>query len=1506
MNNRNATTEDIKDGYDPDPYFRLLDLFFERNKQVLVKHHIDSFNQFIDEIIPNTVQSGENIISEKITENKVIRYRLTFDDLAIRQPTDNDEELLFPLDAIQKNLSYMAKYTATVTQYQDIIDIATGKKTTIVIGNPEKDVPIAKIPIMVGSKYCNLVLKPDNNSKHCKYDSGGYFIINGNEKVVLCIESIAHRKPMVFVKKDQNVLIYSVKVESRPVTNFVGNIQTFTIRYKKDNSLIMVIPLFKEISIFVLMRALGLETDEDIVNSILDVTKDKAILNLLLVAINQQGNSAMTRSDAIEILMDNIKSIRTYSDTEQEIRFQQKKKHVMKILTQIILPHITSGTNNENIDMLYKAHYIGYMIHKLLKHYVNDMSNSDEQKKGDDRDSVTNKRIELIGTLIGSLFDQFFKKMLNECNKIFKPKNVDDKRPPNIISHIKPNSIEQGLRKALATGDFGGPTRKGISQILNRLNHLHSLSYMRRIISPNIDPTTNKMTSPRHLHNTHYGALCPLETPEGPNVGIIKNLSMTECVTININSQVRIITDYIAKHIIPLESALPSSRHTSVKVFINGNWIGIANNIVVTHEHLRNLRFRGEIDKTVSLVLNYRDREYHISTDGGRLYRPFLTVTNNKLNFKPEMLDNVKSWDEFMIRYPNVIEFLDKEEEQNMMLALFPEYISKAASIMNKPPVKTQSELDKINRINRYDDSVYARFTHCEIHPSMILGIVSSNIPFPNHNQSPRGMFQYNQARQAMGIYISDYRERTDISYILYHTQIPLVTSRASKYTGNHIFPAGENVIVAIASYTGYNQEDSILMNSSAIEKGLFRAQTLKKSHKAIEKSPGSTQTGIFMKPEKDKVDNAKDINYDKLSEEGYAKVETRIQYGDVIIGMVNPKPITKEDTKPYRDNSVIYRELIPGTIDKVITGVNSDSYPIIKLRIRSERIPVVGDKFCCYDALTEILTSDGWIKFSDLEHTHMVASLINSSTLEYVYPSAIQTFDYSGQMYQIRTQHTDLLVTPNHNMLVSDGTGYKLVRADSIIGEKVGYVKAVSSVEGNDEINAFIIPESRNFKERLIDIDTWLKFFVAVLLEGIIVENKLIIKSLHDKISNKFITACYDMDIHVYFSHSGSYVIEDEQIISYFQQIDTDSSFPRWVWKLSFGQARSFIDYILNVHGYSIDDLDVKIETSKNMADNIQKLCIHAGICADYEIGYQSGLIALNITNMTNDIVNDVKKEDMMIEYIGKVYCCTVDSGVICVRRNGVVAFSGNSRAGQKGTIGFKPNRADMPYTESGLVPDIIINPNCMPKRMTIGQLLETLLGKLCVIKGVYGDATPFMGVDIDKINKELVDLGYDEWGNETMYNGMTGQKMATKIFIGPTYYQRLKQMVGDKAHSRARGQTNLLTRQPPEGRSSNKGLRLGEMERDALCAHGAAQFLKETSVDKSDIYTINVCDICGLFAHKVFKSNYYICRTCKNTTNISKIVIPYAFKLFMQELRAINILGRIRTSKSVATPKS
>ena len=736
------------------------------------------------------------------------------------------------------------------------------------------------------------------------------------------------------------------------------------------------------------------------------------------------------------------------------------------------------------------------------------------------------------------------------------------------------------------------------------------------------------------------------------------------------------------------------------------------------------------------------------------------------------------------------------------------------------------------------------------------------------------------------------------------------------------------------------NQEDSVLINNSAIEKGLFRAQALKKYYEAIKKNPASSQTGIFMKPDRNKVDNLKDANYDKLTEEGYARVETVIKDGDVIIGLVNPKPTSREDDKPYKDNSTIYKSLVPGAIDKVLTEINNDGYPIIKIRARSERIPAVGDKFSCYDKETEVLTDKGWIPFEDLTRDHKVATLVNSTELVYEHPLAIQKFHYKGKMYQVKSRQIDLCVTPNHKMWVAPRSKipgapkvYRLERADEIEAKGRYYKKNVSQYGCEAARRSlFTLPACQRFPERKLDMHAWLLFFGIWMAEGCTLRDWAVTFSAHkqrvkDELS--FVCDVMGFEIHYHFDRKEDgdrdirniWQIPDKQLVHYMRPLSvgaTNKTLPEWVWDLTTVQARWLIHGMMLGDGHWMDNGTRRYDTSsKKLANDFQRLCLHAGWSANMHLKYKKGYvttikghIATNtadawrltvVTDQNMPQVNIKHHYDGWVDYNDSVYCCTTTSGVIYVRRNYVPTFSGNSRSGQKGTCGYKPNRADLPFTKTGLIPDIIINPNAIPKRMTIGQLAECLLSKVCAIKGVYGDATPFTGININKINAELIAGGYEEWGNETMYNGITGQKMHTKIFIGPTYYQRLKQMVGDKAHSRARGPQQLLTRQPPEGRSREGGLRIGEMERDAMAAHGIAQFIKERMVDNSDSYTVHVCDRCGLLAHKVPDKRYYICRSCQNTTRISKIIIPYPFKLFMQELQSINILARIRTSKSV-----
>ena len=239
------------------------------------------------------------------------------------------------------------------------------------------------------------------------------------------------------------------------------------------------------------------------------------------------------------------------------------------------------------------------------------------------------------------------------------------------------------------------------------------------------------------------------------------------------------------------------------------------------------------------------------------------------------------------------------------------------------------------------------------------------------------------------------------------------------------------------------------------------------------------------------------------------------------------------------------------------------------------------------------------------------------------------------------------------------------------------------------------------------------------------------------------------------------------------------------------------------------------------------------------------------------------------------------------------------SSRHGQKGTVGNIIPEEDMPFTKNGDRPDIIINPHAIPSRMTIGQLKETLLGKILVELGLFGDGTSFGELTVEEISKKLLLLGYEAHGNELMYNGLTGEQIECDVFMGPVFYQRLKHMVNDKQHSRSFGPMVNLTRQPAEGRSRDGGLRFGEMEKDAMVSHGASKFTRGRMYDASDKYQVYVCKKCGLIASYNDELDIHCCRTCNNRVDFAYVEIPYACKLLFQELITMNVVPRIMTDK-------
>jgi len=1323
----------------------LIDLFFDERFQIYT-YHYDSYNQFINEIIFKELEDNPNLIYENVTKEKIYKYRLRYSNIQLKPPVDessNDDNILFPEDARIKFLTYSSRLLVDVKQIQEIIDLETNEKIEKVIFE-DKAVTIAKIPIMFRSNYCSTILKKDRQTTECSFDPGCYFIIKGSEKIIMSQERIIENKILVFSKKDPNFedgITYSCQVNSKKVEDLNANLQIISIKFRKDLSLLLTMSQMQEIPVYIIFKALGIISDKAINLCIMYNENDIDMNNILKYSLNHfkeeiwkddNGNINYVRSqeDALNYLVKKVKIVgKRFSETNNDIRNMQKREYLLNILEQNFLPHM-------NKNLLKKGYFLGLMCNKLLNCYL-------KRIEIDDRDSMVNKRIDTPGILLGQLFRQYYKKMLNDCTKHFRKKNNSDENPINIISQIKHSIIEQGINSALATGTWGNSKKKGVAQVLQRLTYMQLISSLRRVITPQVD-ASSKIERMRYVHNTQYGFIDSVETPEhGHTVGTVKHLSNTATITNNSSSQPEIVKNILENNMLELIDIPIEKFRFYTKVFLNGEWIGLSDDPISLTKMLKDKRLNGEIDRFVSISHNFNTREIRINTDAGRLSRPLLRVENNQLLLTDEMIKtiNIKSktdptqihrWNDFLMKYPNVIEYVDAEEQETLLISFWVKDVEEEYRRMITPIEKPNTFG---NPINRYDDTMYKRYTHCEFHPSMTCGNISSNVPFSEYNDAPRNYFNFSQARQGMGIYSTNYRHRVDLAYNLYNPQIPLVYPRASRYTGLLNLPYGENCVVAIAMYTGYNQEDSILMNQSSIERGLFRAESYRKESEEISKNPATGQDEIFSIPDRNKVAGMKDGNYDKLNDKGFVPEETPIKHNDMIIGKIIPIQPGEASNKIFKDSSLMYKGGVDAVVDKVYTGIkNADGYEMYNMRIRQERTPRGGDKFCYTDE-HEVLTTDGWINIKDITTSHYIACLMNDKNLEYLNPFETQELDWNsdidGDLYCIKSNQVDLRVTSNHRMYVADRDARKwsIKEAKDCYGKRYKYKKNVENYTPLKPMEYFILPGT----EEKLDMEAWLIFFGMWIAEGSMNTKDTVCFASHkQRVKDALEECCQKLNLTILKNKDkvddeirNSWRFYNKPLANYIRPLSVgavNKQLPEWVWNLNQEQCRTLIHGMMLGDGHTMDNGTRRYDTSSTiLADQFQRLCLHAGWscnkCVKYKAGHESSKINGRIIKSTVDsyrltiietqntpLVNkNIKpngdgRHDTFEKYNGKVYCCTVPGdGIIYVRKNGVVIWSGNcSRAGQKGTIGTTLRAEDMPFTAEGIRPDIVINTCC------------------------------------------------------------------------------------------------------------------------------------------------------------------------------------------------------------------
>jgi len=1045
---------------------------------------------------------------------------------------------------------------------------------------------------------------------------------------------------------------------------------------------------------------------------------------------------------------------------------------------------------------------------------------------------------------------------------------------------------------------------------------------------------------------------CPCETPEGHGVGVVKNMSATTAITIFTSP----ITVYAfiqqLETLVSLREATMEQKHSETRVFLNGSWIGMVmneNTISMVHQ-LRQAKRAGRLHIYTGIVWKNAYKELWLTTEAGRVIRPLYyapalrEIAADRTGALKEQVMAIQDWNQMLLwetpSGDHLFEYVDAGETDCAYLAM--DYEKAVADPTT---------------------------THCEIHPSVMLGTTASYIPFPDHNQSPRNAYQSSMGKQAMGIYALNFRERFDaMSHVLCYPEIPMVSSFMSRHYGAQELPAGQNIVVAIMTYTGYNQEDSNMINRASLDRGRFRSVFYRTYKDEERKNQSSGEEERFCRPDPTETKHIKNAKYDKIAEDGFVPRNTYVTPDDILIGKVVPLrvptgAVLPAGAKKSRDVSKMPRNNESGYVDKIYKNRNGEGYSFVKIRMRQDRIPEIGDKFSCYDPSTDVLTDKGWINFTELTMKHKVATLMeDGQSMRYTMPLEVMSYDFNGEMYSIQSNHVDLLVTPNHRMYVGnrDGDRFDFKLAEELYGKRVTYKKNIEAylppTEGRpaelsyvhavtgemmEEPQAFILTDDEQ-DPLAIPMNDWLTLFGIWIAEGCMLRSWGVSFATHKqrvKDALEPICARTGFEIRKHKDDAtdmvrNAWCLIDKRLINYIKPLSVGAihkSLPAWVWHLTSEQCRTLIHGMMLGDGHTMANGTRRYDTSsQQLANDFQRLCLHAGYSTNITVKYGAGheativkgdrkgevirstvdayrltIIEKQNTPKVNKNIkpNGDDRHDSWVPYEGKVYCCRVEGpGAVYVRRNGTPVWSGNSRHGQKGTMGMILNPEDMPQTASGIVPDIIINPHAIPSRMTIAQLMETLMSKIGCMAGSLGDGSPFGPTTVDGLATMMRDTyGMEPYGNEIMYNGYTGRQMETSIFIGPCYYQRLRHCSADKMHSRASGPLVMLTRQPAEGRAREGGLRFGEMERDAVISHGAAEFLKERLMECSDSFSCYSCKDCGLLAVVNPEQGIWSCRGCTNTLGFSHVHIPYATKLLLQELETMNIASRMITDQKL-----
>ena len=1086
------------------------------------KQHLNSFDEFIEKGLQEIIDE----IGDIEIENAEYPYKIRLDKIKLNparmMELDGSITHITPAEARLRNVSYVCPLMMGANIIED------GK---ILESRP---IHVGDLPVMVRSHACKLY--GFNEQKLIEYgedpqDPGGYFIINGSERVIVGLEDLSYNKIIVDEEKVGGKKVHKAKVYS----SIVGYRAKLELIMKDDGMIVAKIPGSPvDIPVIVLMRALGLETNQEISSFVSSVQE-----------IHDQLEGSFEKAGDVTSPKDAVSYISKRIAPGMLEEFQIKRAETL--LDWGLLPHL--GKHPENRKE--KAQFLGEAACKLL-----------ELKLGwiqpDDKDHYGNKVIKFAGEMLADLFRTALRNLVRDMK--YQLERSGQKRGISAVgAAIRPGIISDKLNNAIATGNWGRG-RVGVTQLLDRTNYLSTTSHLRRVQSPL--SRTQPNFEARDLHATHFGRICPSETPEGSNCGLVKNLALSAIISVKVDN-----AEIVEKlHEIGLEDLSDNKgiKSDSARVFLDGKLIGYSDNGHDLVNSLRELRRSSKIHSHIGISIWDPDeknatKRIYVNCNAGRVLRPLIIVNNGKSTLTSEHLDKISkkliSWADLLRM--GIIELIDANEEENC-------YIS-------------------------FDEKFSKNHTHMEVFTSSILGAGASIIPYPEHNQSPRNTYESAMAKQSLGFSTPMMNTSTYVrQHLMLYPQTPIVTTKTMNLLGIESRPAGQNCIVAVLPFDGYNIEDAIVLSKSSVDRGLCRTFFYRVYESEAKQYPGGVRDSFVIPDADENIRGYKgEKSYRLLEEDGIIATESNVLGGDILIGKTSPPRFMEEykefESKgPYRrDTSVGVRPSETGTVDTIVMTQASDGGKLYKIRVRDMRIPEIGDKFA--------------------------------------------------------------------------------------------------------------------------------------------------------------------------------------------------------------------------------------------------------------------------------------------------------------------------SRHGQKGVLGILAKNEDLPYTEQGITPDVLINPHAFPSRMTVGMMMESITGKAAALRGEKFDGSAFVGEKIDNVHEILEKSGFKYSGKEKMYDGRTGKSFEVDVFLGVVYYQKLHHMVADKIHARARGQVQMLTKQPTEGRARGGGLRFGEMERDCLIAYGASMILKDRLLDESDKSDMLVCERCGLVAYHDAKQRKFVCKICGEKAIIDSVSVAYAFKLLLQEMQSLNIAPRL-----------